>query len=324
LLFIPAGAVAGLPALSSLSLTYFELEGDAVSQLASCSSSLTSLQLLQCEIDKYDACELLQSFSNLQDLQLSPLVTLPSNCHSSWGLEDLRPQGFRTVRDSLLWLCRLDLKGADVSRGLLFQLAEITQLRRLRIDMSNVSSVDHPGSGSSREQAEYVGSHIRSSSSSSVRTLPSSTAAATVDQGLTGADLQVLTQLSSLSHLVFKLRPCCHPNQLQQQQTHAAVCQEPSSSASAVPAAAAAAAAVANKCSRAAVTAICQLRSLSVLELGNLGLGVLQLWQLSQLSGLQHVSYTGCCQHPASSSWSVQLSAPQMQQVSVLDGTLYE
>jgi hypothetical protein len=286
--FIPAGAAAGLPALGSLSLTYFELEGGAVSQLASCSSSLTLLQLLQCEIDKYDACELLQSTSNLRHLQLSPLVTLPANCHSSWGLEDLRPQGFRTVRDSLLRLCSLDLKGADVSRGLLVQLAEITQLRRLRIDMSNVSSVDHPGSGSSREQAEFVSSHV--SSSSSVRTLPSSTAAATVDQGLTGADLQVLTQLSSLSHLVFKLRPCCHLHQLQQQQqqTHAAACQEPSSSASAVPAAAAAAAAVANKCNRAAVAALCQLRSLSVLELGNIGLGLLQLLQLSRLSGLQH------------------------------------
>ncbi|WIA40693.1 hypothetical protein OEZ86_004389 [Tetradesmus obliquus] len=87
-----AGALSGPPALDSLSLTYFELEGDAVLQLARCSSSLTSLQLLQCEIDKYDACELLQSLTGLRHLQLSPLVTLPSNCHSSWGLEDLRPQ----------------------------------------------------------------------------------------------------------------------------------------------------------------------------------------------------------------------------------------
>jgi hypothetical protein len=297
-----------------------------VSQLASCSSSLTLLQLLQCEIDKYDACELLQGLSHLQHLQLSPLVTLPSNCHSSWGLEDLQPQGFRTVGDSLLGLRSLDLKDADVSPGLLVQLAEITQLRRLRIDMSACSSLDHLGNGSSREQAEGVGSHV-SSNSSSVGMLPSTAAA--VDQGLTGADLQVLTQLSCLSHLVFKLRPCCqlnhhhHQQQQQQQAADANVCQQPSSNAPAAPAAAAAAAAAVDKGGQAAVAALCQLRSLSVLELGNLGLGLLQLLQLSQLSGLQHCSYSGCCQQPSSSSWSVQLSASQLQQVSGLEGVCF-
>jgi hypothetical protein len=192
-----------------------------VSQLASCSSSLTSLQLLQCELDKYDACELLQGLSNLRHLQLSPLGALPSNCHSSWGLEDLRPQGLRTVRDSLTGLSSLDLNGADVSRGLLFQLAEVTQLQRLRIDMSHGSKSDHPGSGSSREQQmEYCGSHP---GSSNVRNEPSTAAAA--DQGLTEADLHVLTQLSRLSRLVFKLRPCfqLYQQQQQQQQTAPAV-----------------------------------------------------------------------------------------------------
>jgi hypothetical protein len=68
-----ADAAAGLPSLTSLSPAYVELEGDAVSQLANCSSSLTSLQLLQCELDKYDACELLQGLSNFRHLQLSLL-----------------------------------------------------------------------------------------------------------------------------------------------------------------------------------------------------------------------------------------------------------
>jgi hypothetical protein len=51
-----------------------------------------------------------------------------------------------------------------------------------------------------------------------------------------------------------------------------------------------------------------------VLEVANLGMGLLQVLQLTQLSSLQHLSSAGCCQQ-CSSSWSITLNGPQLQQV---------
>jgi hypothetical protein len=199
------------------------------------------------------------------------------------------------------------MKGADVSRGLLSQLAEITQLRRLRIAMSEQKSWSNSNSGDSAAQEKGIGMHCSNSSS---HRHAGSILLHTVDQGLTAADLPLLTRLSQLSHLVFKLAPCCKQNRQQLLQQH----QSNTDSQAAAQPVAARDSSSSSSSKAAAVAALRHLPSLAVVELGNMGFDLLHMLQLTQLTGLQHMNNTGCCEQ-CSSSWSVALSTPQLRQV---------